>query len=481
MRTLTNQILLMATASLAIAVTDVAQAADSPSKPNFLFILIDDLGWPDLGCYGSDFYETPRIDALATSGVRFTNAYSASPVCSPTRAAIMTGQYPSRVDITDWIPGAVAKNPKLIAPEDRDNLDLKETTMAEAFKKKGYETFYAGKWHLGDEGHFPEDQGFDFNKGGHHKGSPPGGYYAPFNNPRLEDKPDDHYLTDRLADESIEFLDYRDASKPFLLYLSFYTVHTPIQGADKYDAYFTEKAKTLTGSSDPIVERDGKTRSRQNDPKYAAMAKSMDENIGRILDALHAKGLDDNTVIIFTSDNGGLATKATPGPTSVLPLRAGKGWCYEGGIRVPLIIRAPGVSKAGLVSHVPAISMDYFPTMLELAGIKLMPKLHKDGVSLVNPIQGKTLERDTLYWHYPHYHGSMWKPGAAIRVGNWKAVQFYHYGEAELYDLSNDIGEQNNLAKSHPEKLEALLAKLASIQKKTSARIPTPNPAYNGN
>ena len=254
----------MATASLAIAVTDVAQAADSPSKPNFLFILIDDLGWPDLGCYGSDFYETPRIDALATSGVRFTNAYSASPVCSPTRAAIMTGQYPSRVDITDWIPGAVAKNPKLIAPEDRDNLDLKETTMAEAFKKKGYETFYAGKWHLGDEGHFPEDQGFDFNKGGHHKGSPPGGYYAPFNNPRLEDKPDDHYLTDRLADESIEFLDYRDASKPFLLYLSFYTVHTPIQGADKYDAYFTEKAKTLTGSSDPIVERDGKTRSRQN-------------------------------------------------------------------------------------------------------------------------------------------------------------------------------------------------------------------------
>lgn len=471
----------MATASLAIALTDVAQAADSPSKPNFLFILIDDLGWPDLGCYGSEFYETPRIDALAASGVRFTNAYSASPVCSPTRAAIMTGQYPSRVDITDWIPGAVAKNPKLIAPEDRDNLDLKETTLAEAFKKKGYETFYAGKWHLGDEGHFPEDQGFDFNKGGHHKGSPPGGYYAPFNNPRLGDKPDDHYLTDRLADESIEFLEYRDASKPFLLYLSFYTVHTPIQGADKYDAYFTEKAKTLTGSADPIVERDGKTRSRQNDPKYAAMAKSMDENIGRILDALHAKGLDDNTVIIFTSDNGGLATKATPGPTSVLPLRAGKGWCYEGGIRVPLIIRAPGVSKAGLVSHIPVISMDYFPTMLELAGFKLMPKLHKDGVSLVNPIQGRTVERDTLYWHYPHYHGSMWKPGAAIRVGNWKAVQFYHYGEAELYDLSNDIGERNNLAKSHPEKLEVLLAKLASIQKKTSARIPTPNPAYNGN
>ncbi len=465
----------------AIGLVNVAVAAKDSSKPNFLFILIDDLGWPDLGCYGSDFYETPRIDELAASGVRFTNAYSASPVCSPTRAAIMTGRYPSRVDITDWIPGAVAKEPKLIAPEDRDNLDLKETTLAEAFKKKGYQTFYAGKWHLGDEGHFPEDQGFDINKGGHHKGSPPGGYYAPFNNPRLEDKPDDYYLTDRLADESIEFLDYRDASKPFLLYLSLYTVHTPIQGCDKYDAYFTEKAKTLTGSADPIAERDGKTRALQDDPKYAAMAKSMDDNIGRILDALHAKGLDENTVVIFTSDNGGLATKATPGPTSVLPLRAGKGWCYEGGIRVPLIIRAPGVSKAGLVSDVPAISMDYFPTMLELAGYKLMPKLHQDGVSLVNAIQGKPVERDTLYWHYPHYHGSMWKPGAAIRVGDWKAIQFYHYGESELYDLSNDIGEQNNLAQIHPEKLKDLLAKLESIQKETSARVPTPNPDYTGN
>lgn len=473
-----SPILFSAAVLSALAATNATAA---PSKPNFLFILIDDLGWADLGCYGSDFYETPRIDEMARSGVRFTNAYAASPVCSPTRAAIMTGRYPSRVNVTDWIPGSKENNPKLIAPEDRDNLALNEITLAEVFKKKGYQTFYAGKWHLGDEGHFPEDQGFDINKGGHHVGSPPGGYYAPFKNPRLEDKPDDYYLTDRLADESIDFLDYRDASKPFLLYLSFYTVHTPIQGCDKYDDYFTEKAKSLNGDANPIKEHEGATRSRQDNPKYAAMAKSMDDNVGRILDALHAKGLEENTVVIFTSDNGGLTTKATPGPTSVLPLRAGKGWCYEGGIRVPLIIRAPGVSQTGLVSDVPAISMDYFPTMLELAGYKPMPKTHKDGVSLVDAIRGKTIARDTLYWHYPHYHGSAWKPGAAIRVGDWKAIQFYHYGEAELYNLSSDIGELNDLSKTHPEKLENLLARLAAIQKETAARLPTPNPDYKSN
>ncbi len=458
----------------------LASAAIAQDKPNFLFILIDDLGWTDLGCYGSDFQETPRIDALAKSGVRFTNAYSASPVCSPTRAAIMTGRYPSRVDITDWIPGRTIENPKLETPEDRDNLDLRETTLAETFREKGYQTFYAGKWHLGDEGHFPEDQGFDINKGGHHKGSPPGGYYAPFKNPRLEDKPDDRYLTDRLADETIDFLGYRDASKPFLAYLAFYTVHTPIQGCDTYDDYFTEKAARLKGEATPIVERVGLTRSRQDNPKYAAMAKSMDDNIGRVLDALKSNGLDDNTVIIFTSDNGGLSTLAKPGPTSNLPLRAGKGWAYEGGIRVPLLIRAPGVSQAGLVSDTMAISMDYFPTMLELAGYKQMPKLHKDGQSLVNAIQDKPVSRDTLYWHYPHYHGSTWKPGAAIRQGDWKAIQFYHYGENELYDLSNDLGERNDLSKKHPEKLQSLLAELAKIQKKTAAKLPHPNSEYKG-
>ena len=447
-------------------------------RPNFVFLLVDDLGWNDLGCYGSDFYETPRIDALAATGVRFTNAYAASPVCSPTRAAIMTGKYPSRVDITDWIPGATPPNQKLNAPEDRDNLALSEVTLAESFKEKGYQTFFAGKWHLGDEGHYPEDQGFDINQGGHHKGSPPGGYYAPFKNPRLDDQPDDRYLTDRLTDESIDFLDSRDPAAPFLLYYAFYTVHTPIQGCDEYDAYFARKAEGLTGGNAPIVEREGKTRSRQDAPKYAAMAKSLDDNVGRLLDGLEARGLDDSTVVIFTSDNGGLSTKAEVGPTSLLPLRAGKGWCYEGGIRVPLIIRAPGVTPTGLVVDTPAISMDFFPTMLELAGFPLERKRHNDGMSLVNSLRGKPIDRDTLYWHFPHYHGSTWTPGAAIRVGDWKAIDFYHYGEAELYNLKDDIGERNNLAAKRPEKLEELLGKLQSIQRKTRAKLPVPNPGY---
>ncbi len=459
----------------------VKLTAAKSAQPNFVFFLVDDLGWMDLGCYGSTYHETPNIDALAKSGVRFTNAYAASPVCSPTRAAIMTGQYPSRVDITDWIPGRGAKNPKLNTPEDRDNLALSETTLAESFRDKGYQTFYAGKWHLGDEGHFPQDQGFDINKGGHHKGSPPGGYYAPFNNPQLDDKPDDRYLTDRLADESVEFLDQRDTSDPFLLYFAFYTVHTPVQGNDQYDDYFTDKAKSVKGSNKPIRERDGLTRPRQDNPQYAAMAKSLDDNVGRVLDALKARGLDENTVIIFTSDNGGLSTLAKIGPSSQLPLRAGKGWCYEGGIRVPLIIRAPGVSQAGLVSDVPAISMDYFPTMLELAGFDLEPNLHKDGESLVKALKGKAIDRDTLYWHYPHYHGSTWKPGAAIRVGDWKAINFYEYGKTELYNLKDDIGELQDLSKKHPEKLKELMAKLAKIQKKTDAKLPHPNPGYTGN
>jgi len=444
-------------------------------KPNFIFLLVDDLGWMGLGCYGSDFHETPNIDALASSGVRFTDAYAASPVCSPTRAAIMTGRYPSRVDITDWIPGLAAKKPRLSTPEDRDNLALEETTIAEALKEKGYQTFYAGKWHLGDEGHFPEDQGFDINKGGHDKGSPPGGYYAPFKNPRLEVKPDDHYLTDRLTDESIDFLDQRDASQPFFLYLAYYTVHTPIQGCDQYDGYFEAKAQALEGPANPIAEHDGLTHSRQDNAKLASMTKSLDANVGRLLAALESRGLDENTVVVFTSDNGGLTTKATPGPASVLPLRAGKGWCYEGGIRVPLIIRAPGVSQPGHISNELAISMDFFPTILELAGIEGMPRLHKDGISLVKAIKGESLSRDTLYWHYPHYHGSTWTPGAAIRSGDWKAIQFYHHDKAELYNLSSDLGETYDLAKSRPEKLQELLEKLKELQKQSKAILPKPN------
>lgn len=443
-------------------------------RPNIVFILVDDLGYGDLGSYGSTFYETPRLDALAAEGTRFTQAYAASPVCSPTRAALLTGRYPSRVDITDWIPGANLPDKPLREPEDRDNLALEEETLAETLHAAGYETFFAGKWHLGKEGHFPEDQGFEHNRGGHDRGTPPGGYYAPFKNPRLEDKQGDHYLTDRLTDESIAFLGARDRDRPFLLYLAYYTVHTPIQGCDAYDAYFEAKAAALEGAPPPLAEGDAWTRSRQDNPAYAAMVKSLDTNVGRLLDALEAYGLTSKTLVIFTSDNGGLSTQGKPGPTSVLPLRAGKGWCYEGGIRVPLIIRAPALEQTMRVSVEPAISMDIFPTMLAYAGLEPRPDLHLDGLNLLPALRGEPLARDTLFWHYPHYHNSKWQPGAALRHRDWKLVHSYHHDRAELFNLATDPGERHDLAASRPDKLRELAEKLASLQLATGARLPTP-------
>lgn len=444
------------------------------TRPNIVIILVDDLGYTDLGSYGSNFYETPRLDALAAEGTRFTQAYAASPVCSPTRAALLTGRYPSRVGITDWIPGANLPAKPLLEPEDRDNLALEEETLAEALHAAGYETFFAGKWHLGKEGHFPEDQGFEHNRGGHDKGTPPGGYYAPFKNPRLEDRTGDHYLTDRLTDESIAFLGERDRKRPFLLYLAYYTVHTPIQGCDAYDAYFEAKAAGLGEAPPPLAEADAWTRSRQDNPHYAAMVKSLDTNVGRLLDALEGHGLARNTLVIFTSDNGGLSTQGKPGPTCVLPLRAGKGWCYEGGIRVPLIIRAPALEHPIGVSAEPVISMDVFPTVLAYAGLEARPSRHLDGLNLLPALQGEGLGRNALFWHYPHYHNSKWKPGAAIRLGDWKLVHSYHHDRSELFNLATDPGERHDLAATHPDKLLELKEQLASMQKMTGARLPTP-------
>lgn len=440
-------------------------AQKASENPNVLFILVDDLGWKDLGCYGSRFYDTPNLDALAEKGIRFTDAYAASPVCSPTRAAIMTGKHPVRVNITDWIPGMSykrAEDPELLPPEDIHNMPLNEITLAEAFSQKGYKTFFAGKWHLGETPeYYPENQGFDINKGGHNKGSPPGGYYAPYNNPRLDDGPENEYLTDRLTDESIEFLkSYGD--DPFLLYLAFYTVHTPIQGCDKYDAYYQEARKNLPGEGKLKIrdEHRGKTRLNQSDPEYAAMVRSMDENVGRILKYLEKTGLSKNTIIIFTSDNGGLTTTRNSGPTSVLPLRAGKGWCYEGGIRVPLIVRVPGMNEGKICSY-PVTSMDYYPTLLELAGFLKTPEQHQDGKSFIEYIEDPDKKhKRTLVWHYPHYHGSTWRPGSAIRYNNWKLIEFYEEGKIELYNLEEDIGEQEDLFLKYPEKAKALKKKL---------------------
>ena len=336
--------------ALCIFIT-AAPALDAAKQTNFLFFLVDDMGWADIGANGSTFHETPNIDRLAKSGMRFTQGYAAGSVCSPTRASIMTGRHPVRVDITDWIPGQANRpaNP-LLHPEDRSHLPLEEVTIAEALKEHGYQTFFAGKWHLGNEGQWPTDQGFDINIGGHHRGSPPGGYYAPWNNPTLKAKRKGEYLTERLTEESVKFLEARDASKPFLLYLSYYNIHTPIQAYKKHiEKYQSKAAKSFKGKTPTQPEHEGTNRMRQDNAALASMVSAVDDSVGTLLAKLKELKLDENTVVIFFSDSGGLSTlpRGRVGPGCNLPLRAGKGWLSEGGIRAPLIVAAPG-APAGL-------------------------------------------------------------------------------------------------------------------------------------
>ena len=463
---------------LAVQASWVA-AAETSKQPNFVFFLVDDLGWADVGCFGSTFYETPNIDGLCASGMKFSHGYAACPVCSPTRASIMTGRHPVRVDITDWIPGMVAKPdhyPKFKHVYDRDNLALDEVTIAEVLKQNGYATFFAGKWHLGDEGHWPTDQGFDVNVGGNSKGSPPGGYYAPWTNPTLKANNKGEYLTERLTEESLKFLDTRDEEKPFLLYLAYYNVHTPITPYKKRIEHYQQKrAEQFNDETPTIDEHDVVSTVRQDNAAYASMVAAVDDSVGSILGKLEQLGIDENTVVVFFSDNGGLCTSPRKGPTSNLPLRSGKGWLYEGGVREPMIIRAPGVAKPGSETDVPVVSMDFFPTILELAGLSTMPDLHVDGVSLVPLLAGKgePAQRE-FYWHYPHYHGSRWKPGASIRDGDWKLIEFIHHDKVELYNLKRDPGEQTELSKSNPEKTRELLEKLHAWQRNMNARMPEP-------
>lgn len=446
-------------------------------QPNFVFILVDDLGWADVACNNpASFYETPNIDRLAESGIRFTQAYAASPVCSPTRASLLTGKYPTRVSITDWIPGDDPQDRPLLGPADRNELDLAEITFAELLHQKGYRTGYIGKWHLGDTGFFPENQGFDLNIGGYHKGSPVS-YYSPYKNPRLTDGPEGEYLTDRLTDESIRFIK-ENSNRPFLLYLSFYTVHTPLQAAKKHFEHFREKREKMGFYDVPAhPEGEGFTHPRQDNAVYASMVAAMDENVGRIVETLRNQGLDKNTWIIFTSDNGGLSTlRRGEAPTCNDPLRAGKGWCYEGGIRVPLIMAGPGLKNPGTVSGTPVISMDFFPTILNLAKINAPAN---DGQNLVPLLtRDQPLDREKLFWHFPHYHGSGWKPGSAYRNGDWKIVVHYEENYTELFNLAADPYETDDLAAQMPEKRDAMKAELEQLLKEANGQLPSPNSAY---
>ncbi|WP_417382435.1 sulfatase [Gimesia sp.] len=451
-------------------------------KPlNFVFILVDDLGYMDVGCNNPQtFYETPHINALAKTGIRFTNGYAANPVCSPTRYSIMTGKYPTRVDATNFFSGKRAG--KYLPAPLNDRMPLSETTIAEALKEQGYSTFFAGKWHLGPTEEFwPEKQGFDINRGGWHRGGPYGGgkYFSPYGNPRLTDGPQGEHLPDRLASETAQFIN-EHREDPFFAYLAFYSVHTPLMGPSPLVTKYKEKAKRLrlTGQHDfadeeqvfPVDEK-RRVRIRQNHAVYAAMVESMDQAVGKVLRQLEESGVAENTVVMLTSDNGGLST-SEGSPTSNMPLRGGKGWLYEGGIREVFLIRWPGGTAPGSVCDEPVISTDFYPTILDLAGLPLKPEQHLDGVSLKGLLQEEeSLKRDALYWHYPHYSNQGGIPGGAIRMGDWKLIERFEDGQVHLYHLKEDLGEKQDLAAKYPERVTAMRKQLHKWYQETDAKF----------
>ena len=452
----------------------------SKKKLNFILIDIDDLGWKDLTCYGSQFYETPDIDRLAAQGMRFTDAYASCAVCSPTRASIMTGRYPARIGVTDWIHHLDKKGKKafeegenptdyvggkrrqLLCPPNPYWMELDEVTLAEVLKSAGYTTCHIGKWHLGYEPWFPDKQGFDINIGGGEIGQPPT-YFDPYYQneqrpsiPALTTRKEGEYLTDRESDECVEFLKkYRN--KPFFLHMCHYAVHTPLQAKkeliDKYDA---------------------KKKTSQTNAIYAAMIESMDRAVGRMMAALDELGLSERTVIIFTSDNGGLQDYATDNA----PLRAGKGYPYEGGIRVPLIIRWPGVVQAGIECDVPVTSVDFFPTICEIAGLDHPSGRVIDGKSLVPLLmQEGPLRREAIFWHFPHYRGNI-VPYSIIRKGDWKLIKRYEGKPFELFYVKEDLSEEDELSELMPGKVKELDADLSTWIKDTGAKLPRKNPDY---
>jgi len=460
----------------------LSTAATAQQKKNVVLFLVDDLGWADVSTNGSSFYETPNIDKLAKEGMKFTNAYAACPVCSPTRASIMTGKYPAAMQTTDWF-GAVQpqeakenntwNKKKLLPAPYREFLPLEETTIAESFKANGYTTFIGGKWHLGETPEYwPEHQGFDVNKGGNSKGHP-SSYFYPYKNPRLSDGPPGEYLGDRLAEEAITFID-DNKNKPFFLYFPFYEVHTPLQAKDSLIKKYEEKKRRMGLKDEIEIKGELKIRNNQSLPVYAAMVETMDHIVGDILKKIKDAGQEDNTIVVFFSDNGGLSTKEGS-PTSNAPLRGGKGWLYEGGIREPLIIKSKGQVKAGTLNSTPVISNDFYPTLLQMCGLPLMPQQHAGGISITPLFKNKKIVRDALYWHYPHYGNQGGFPGSAMRMDNWKLVQNFESGAIELFDLSKDISEKNNVADKEKAVVTKMMVMLNNWRKENNAIMPSLN------
>jgi arylsulfatase A-like enzyme len=458
------------------------------TSPNIVFILIDDMGWRDLACYGSDFYETPNLDRLAREGMRFTDAYASCPVCSPTRASLLTGKYPARLGVTDYIDWSGHWHPcrgRLVDVPYLKQLPLEEFNVARALKEGGYQTWHVGKWHLGQSDFYPDKQGFDVNIGGWEIGCPVSGYFSPWKIPTLPDGEPGEYLTDHLTDEALKLIANRDSERPFFLNLWHYTVHTPIQAPAELVQKYKDKAARLGRDKMPVLEegesfpteykRTQRVQRRviQSDPVYAAMVENLDTNIGRLLAVL-----PENTLVIFTSDNGGLST-AEGSPTSNRPLAKGKGWMYEGGTREPLIVRWPGMIDPGSVCTAPVTSPDFYPTLLDAAGLPPRPDQHVDGTSFLQALRGKPdFARGPLFWHYPHYGNQGGTPGSSIRMGDWKLIEFFETGTLELYNLREDLGEKRNLAAEQPERVRNLQERLAAWQREIEAKIPEPNPEW---
>jgi len=455
------------------------ESSESTGEPNIVLILVDDLGWMDLSCQGSDYYRTPNIDRLAAQGMRFTDAYAACAVCSPTRAAVMTGRWPGRIGVTDWIRARFQRgnqpapdktktdyvggnNRKLLCPPNPFWMEHEETTIAELLKPKGYVSCHIGKWHLGDPAWYPRRQGFDINIAGCDIGQPPS-YFDPYHHPRynfdkqLQPRKPGEFLTHREGHEAKQFIE-QNRSKPFFLSYCPYAVHTPIQAIEQVAAKYIRPDKSASNA------------------KYAAMVESVDDAVGMIMDALTETGLTKNTLVIFTSDNGGLK-----GPTDNTPLRSGKGYAYEGGIRVPLIVRWPGVINAGAVSSEPVSSVDYLPSIAEAVGSDIPAERDIDGVSLMSLLKSDgrlSLNRDAIYWHFPHYRHAP-GPYSIIRSGSWKLIKWYE-GGFELYNLKNDLSEKTNLAKTMTSKVKELDETLMSELARIGAKIPKSNPNYAG-
>ena len=439
-----------------------------PPRTNIVLFYVDDLGWRDLGCMGSDFYETPHIDALAADGVVFTSAYANAPNCAPSRACLMSGQYTPRhgvYTVGNSTRGDVTRR-RLIPTPNTKELTPESVTVAETLKAAGYVTATMGKWHLGPD---PREHGFDVNVAGNRTGSPRGGHFSPYRNPQLPNGPDGEHLTDRLTDEAVRFIE-EHREQPFFLYLTHYAVHTPIQ------------------AKDDLVEKyqDKPAAGGHKNPKYAAMIDSVDQSVGRVMKALEDAGVAEHTLFVFFSDNGGHGNV-----TSMAPLRGAKGMLYEGGVRVPMIARWPGRASAGARCDVPVIGVDLYPTFLAAAGASPPPDHELDGEDITTLLAGQDagqLADRPLFWHFPAYLQATrrraeepfrTRPAGAVRAGDYKLLEFFEDGRLELYDLKQDIGETNDLSEREREVTAALHARLKAWRASVDAPVPSePNPKF---